>query len=194
MPESTFETSSPAPRARRLLLVVRSALGWLLLAAGLWLVWPSTLGGCTTLTVVSGHSMEPTYYTGDLVVARCGTPAVGDVAVYRPSSVSTSARIIHRVVGGDATAGFQMKGDNNTFLDPFTPRRADVVGVAVLHIPQVGRVSTLVFNPWVWVGVLLTAAVLVIWPSDGTRGSSEAEAEPAVDPDAELPVPAGSPR
>ncbi|OZB48000.1 MAG: signal peptidase I [Cellulomonas sp. 14-74-6] len=181
-----------------MLLVVRSALGWLLLSAGLWLVWPSTLGGCTTLTVISGHSMEPTYYTGDLVVARCGTPTVGDVAVYRPSAVSRSARIIHRVVGGDATVGFQMKGDNNTFLDPFTPRQADVVGVAVLRIPQVGRVSALVFNPWVWVGVLLAAAVLLIWPSDGTSGSPEAEleadVEPAEQPDAELPVPAGSPR
>lgn len=166
MQASTHETSNPAPRARRVLVVVRSALGWILLAAGLWFVWPSSLGGCTTLTVVSGHSMEPTYHTGDLVVARCGTPSVGDVAVYRPSSVSGSARIIHRVVGGDGATGYRLQGDNNTFEDPFTPTQADVIGVAVLHVPQVGRVSTVVFNPWVWLAVILAAAVLLIWPSD----------------------------
>jgi len=197
--EATQETSSAAPRARRALVVVRSALGWLVLAAGLWLVWPSSLGGCTTLTVVSGHSMEPTYYTGDLVVARCGTPAVGDVVVYRPTAISSSARIIHRVVGGDGTTGFSLKGDNNTFLDPFTPTRADVVGVAVLHIPKVGRISTFVFNPLVWLAVILAATVLLIWPSagedaeDGENGEDGEDGDlPATDPEAGRPDGAGS--
>ena len=177
MRQSVQETTTSAPPARRVLVVVRGILGWALLIAGLWFVWPSTLGGCTTLTVVSGHSMEPTYYTGDLVVARCGTPAVGDVVVYRPTEVSGTARIIHRIVGGSGTSGWQMKGDNNSFDDPFRPTNADVVGVAVLHIPQVGRISVLLLNPWLWAGVILVALVLLIWPSDDDQ-------DPAADGDA----------
>lgn len=165
MQEAAHRTSAPASSAPRVLRVVRGVLGWVLLAAGLWLVWPSSLGGCTTLTVVSGHSMEPTYYTGDLVVARCGTPKVGDVAVYRPAAVDRSARIIHRVVGGDGASGWQLKGDNNTYADPFSPTNADVVGVAVLHIPKLGRLSVLLLNPWLWAFAVLAAMVLLIWPS-----------------------------
>lgn len=181
--ESVREMSTSAPPARRVLVVVRGILGWALLLAGLWFVWPSTLGGCTTLTVVSGHSMEPTYFTGDLVVARCGTPAVGDVVVYRPTEVSGTARIIHRIVGGSGTTGWQMKGDNNSFDDPFRPTNADVVGVAVLHLPQVGRISVLLLNPWLWAGVILVALVLLIWPS-GDDEDSAAEGNAAADDEA----------
>lgn len=161
-----LETNAPAPQASRVLAVLRGVLGWALLAAGLWFVWPSTLGGCTTLTVVSGHSMEPTYYTGDLVVARCGTPKIGDVVVYRPSELGGSARIIHRIVGGDGATGWTMKGDNNAFVDPFVPTTSDVVGVALLHLPKVGRVSTLLLSPWLWAAFVLAAVVLLVWPSD----------------------------
>lgn len=159
----------------RVLTLLRGALGWALLAAGLWFVWPSTLGGCTTLTVVSGHSMEPTYYTGDLVVSRCGTPHVGDVVVYKPSELGGSARIIHRIIGGDGTSGWEMKGDNNSFVDPFVPTNADVVGVALVHLPKVGRVSVLVLNPWVWVAVILAAAVLLIWPAPEEDEQADAD-------------------
>ena len=69
-----------ADRSRTALLVILAIL-----------VWPTSLGGCTTMTVVSGHSMEPTFHTGDLVVARCGTPAVGDIVIYQPPD-STNAR------------------------------------------------------------------------------------------------------
>lgn len=165
MREAVHESETEAPRASRLQSVVRSVLGWALLAAALWLVWPSTLGGCTTLTVVSGHSMEPTYYTGDLVISRCGAPKVGDVVVYRPEEVGGSARIIHRIVGGNGTTGWTMKGDNNDFVDPFVPKNADVVGVALVHVPEVGRVSVVLLNPWVWAALILAAAVLLIWPS-----------------------------
>ena len=100
-----------------------------------WFGWPSTLGGCTTLTIVSGHSMEPTYDTGDLVVSRCGVPEVGDVVVYTPPDLP-EGRIIHRVVDGDASAGWLIRGDNNDFYDPWRPHVEDVLGIARIHLPQ----------------------------------------------------------
>jgi len=48
------------------------------------LLWPHQWGGRTSLTIVSGHSMDGTYSTGDLVVGRVGTAEVGDVVVFRP--------------------------------------------------------------------------------------------------------------
>ena len=55
-----------------------------------YFLWPTSLGGCTTLTIVSGHSMEPTYYTGDLVVSRCGDYQVGDIVVYNPPNMGAA--------------------------------------------------------------------------------------------------------
>ena len=64
---------------------LRRVLSWVIFTAIAFVVayftWPTSLGGCTTLTIVSGHSMEPTYYTNDIVVSRCGSPEVGDIAV-----------------------------------------------------------------------------------------------------------------
>ena len=169
-------TAHGAHHAHRVLLVLRSALGWLLVVAALWFVWPSSLGGCTTLTVVSGHSMEPTYFTGDLVVARCGAPRVGDIVVYHPPGMG-KARVIHRLVGGDGASGWTVKGDNNTFVDPFVPTDADVIGIAVLHIPKVGRVSAVLLSPLLWLAVLLAAAVVLIWPPDPETAATDEEAD-----------------
>src|SRR3954470_12606918 len=104
----------------RRLLGVLPAGAWLAVAfVAAWFLWPTSLGGCTTLTIVSGHSMEPTYLTGDLVVSRCGEPAVGEIVVYQPHELG-GARIIHRVIGGDGS-GWQIQGDNNGWVDPFSP-------------------------------------------------------------------------
>src|ERR1700694_3500365 len=88
-PESTT-ASSAVWRA------VRITLGSVLLVILAFFVWPSSLGGCTTMTVVSGHSMQPTYQTGDLIVARCGTPKVGDIVIYQPPGLDARALVIHR--------------------------------------------------------------------------------------------------
>ncbi|RMI06875.1 S24/S26 family peptidase, partial [Cellulomonas triticagri] len=142
-----------------------------------WFGWPSTLGGCTTLTIVSGHSMEPTYRTGDLVVSRCGVPEVGDVVVYSPPD-STNGRIIHRVAGGDAVDGWIIQGDNNDFLDPWRPHQADVHGIARLHLPGVGKIASILLDPWAWASLLVLAAGLLVWPS---RPDEEPAAEAPAD-------------
>ena len=134
----------------------------LVLALG-WLLWPSSFGGCTTLTIVAGQSMEPTYYTGDLVVSRCGPVEVGDVVVYSPPDVG-GARVIHRIVGGDAD-GWVVQGDNNDFLDPWNPTAENVLGTAVLRIPNVGSFASILLSPVTWISLLLLALALVVWPA-----------------------------
>lgn len=172
------------PRPARL----RSAAGWLLTAAVVavlvWFGWPTTLGGCTTLTIVSGHSMEPTYYTGDLVVSRCGRPEVGDVVVYTPPGVD-QGRVIHRVVGGDARDGWAIRGDNNDFYDPWRPHQEDVLGIAVLHVPGLGRVAAILLDPWAWASLLVIAAGVLLWPARpaAVEPEREAEAESATEPE-----------
>ena len=155
--------SAGADLPRRLLGGVTSVL-WIVgsLVIGWWL-WPSSLGGCTTLTIVSGQSMEPTYYTGDLVVSRCGPVEVGDVIVYNPPNID-GARVIHRIVDGDAQ-GWLVQGDNNDFLDPWTPTQENILGSAVLHLPQVGRFASILLSPLTWVSVLVVALAVVIWPN-----------------------------
>lgn len=158
-----------------------------LAAVGCWFLWPSTLGGCTTFTIVSGHSMEPTYYTGDLVVSRCGTPEVGDVVVYQPADLGGS-RVIHRVTGGDATSGWTVQGDNNPSADPWHP--TDVVGVAVLHVGGIGKLTTLLLNPLLWLSLIVLAGGLLLWPRAADDDADDAADGPAV-PDPAVPDPDG---
>jgi len=148
---------------RRLVGIVASVVLYTLAGVAAFLLWPTSLGGCTTLTIVSGHSMEPTYYTGDLVVARCAKASVGDVVVYQPKDLG-GARIIHRITGGDATTGWVMQGDNNASADPFNPAGSEVLGVAKIYLPKVGLVARGLTSPFVWGSFILIAIGLFIWP------------------------------
>jgi len=152
------------------LRAVTSVLFYVGVAVAAWFLWPTTLGGCTSLTVVTGHSMEPTYYTGDLVVARCGAPHVGDVVVYRPSEVDAKARIVHRIIGG-TSEGWTLQGDNNDYPDSFAPTDDDVLGIAKVHVPKVMLVWDALSSPYVWGGLILLALALAAWP----RGDDEDE-------------------
>jgi len=178
---------------RRLLGLVTS-LVWILgaLTVG-WFLWPSSLGGCTTLTIVSGHSMEPTYYTGDLVVSRCGPVEIGDVIVYNPPNVG-GARVIHRIIDGDAS-GWIVQGDNNDFLDPWKPTEENILGSAVLHLPQVGKFAAILLSPLTWISLMVVALAVVVWPGRKPEETAEPEdGEPDEgEPDDTAPAPAGIP-
>lgn len=153
-----------------------AGLGWLLLAGLLVLVWPSNLGGCTSVIVVSGHSMEPTLMPGDLVVARCGDPAVGDVVAYH-ALPDRQGLVIHRITGGDGTTGWVLQGDNNDTEDPFRPLNPAVQGILVLHVPGVGSALAALGNPLVWGSAFLLAAALVLWPRGERDDESDADGE-----------------
>ena len=145
--------------------------GWLILGGVTVALWPSHLGGCTTITIVTGHSMEPTLQPGDLAVARCGQPQVGDVVAYRPFPDKAPV-VIHRIIGGDGKSGWQLQGDNNHFVDPFQPLSSQVKGVMVASVPKVGSFLSFLAAPMVWSSLLLCAAALNMWP-----GSSAEEAD-----------------
>jgi len=181
---SDLEQARPADEAlpRRLVGALPTVALVLVALVGAWFLWPSSLGGCTTLTIVSGHSMDGTYRTGDLVVSRCGPAEVGDVIVYQPQDMG-GVRIIHRIVGGTADDGWVMQGDNNDFTDPWTPRGDEVVGVARVHVGGAGALSMLFLSPVVWVSLILVAAGILCWPArQDDEPAADVEPEPAVVP------------
>lgn len=131
----------------------------------LWAWWltlaPASIGGPVTYVVIRGDSMLPAYEGGDLVLLR---PAeayhLGDAIAYRvPAGDFGAGRlVIHRIIGGDATSGFVLQGDNNPAPDPWRPRPADVAGAEWVRIPALGSLLALVQRPVV-AGALAAALV-----------------------------------
>ncbi|MFV0633728.1 signal peptidase I [Demequina sp.] len=155
-----------ARRARWRVSLLRSAVAWAAIAFLVWFLWPVPIGGKTSMVLVVGNSMEPTFSAGDLVLARAGQPEVGDVIVYEPPGFD-GALVVHRVTGGDAS-GWEVRGDNNDFTDPFTPTGSEVVGVVRVHIPYLGAILHWLASPTLWLGMILAAVVMAVWP-DSTR-------------------------
>ena len=109
--------------------------------------------------------MEPTYYTGDLVWSRCGQASVGDIVVYEPQDAG-GADVIHRIIGGNGVDGWILQGDNNDFIDPWSPDDSRIVGIATVHIPHLGSILYSLASPYIWGSLLLIAAALLLWPSN----------------------------
>ena len=160
-------------RHRKNRAMVGSVLYAVLIAAVAVIVWPSQLGGPGTLSVVSGHSMDPTYATGDLIYAWTGTPRTGDIVVYSPGP--GLGRVVHRVVGGNATDGYVMQGDNNSWQDPYQPTGDDVLGIVRVHIPTAGKFASILNSPLTWAAVILIGLGLIMWPT--SPASSEQETQ-----------------
>lgn len=141
------------------------ALG--LLAA--WALWlrPVALGGTASYVKVSGTSMLPTLHTGDFVLLQKRTTyAPGDVIVYRVPAGERYAgmRLIHRIVGGDATTGFVVQGDNVAQPDPWRPTTDDILGARALRVPNAGFVIGVATNP---LGLGVAAFGASAWRSRG---------------------------
>ncbi len=137
----------------------------LILFAG-WIVFlrPLTLGGDATYVVIRGSSMLPAFKGGDLVIARSAAVyTAGDALAYRVPSgeIGAGTIVIHRIIGGDAEAGFTLQGDNNSAPDPWHPRLADIVGKAVLTVPDAGRAIAFLHQPAMLGG--MAAGVVVMW-------------------------------
>jgi len=161
------------------LSVLGNILLWGIIAVDAWFLWPTSLGGSTTLVIVSGNSMEPTFHSGDLVIARSGPVEVGDIVVYRPTELG-GAQIVHRLVGGDAVKGWDVKGDNNTWVDQWHPKAAEIVGPVEVHFNGAGRFANFLIEPWFWGFMLLGAVALVVWPDRAHPDDEEdGDARPA---------------
>jgi signal peptidase len=149
-----------------------------LVIAVIALGWPASLGGRTSYSIVSGHSMNPTYHTGDLVVVqRARTYHVGDIVVYRvPAGEPASGQcVVHRIVGGSNVTGYVTKGDNNPSVDIWVPRNADIQGRAVALIPQAGWVLRQGRDPLLYAALGGLYCARLLWPTKKSAKAAERE-------------------
>lgn len=176
--------AAPVTIVRTASRMLRHAVTTVLFVLAVVVLWPAQVGGVTGLTIVSGASMEPTYRTGDLVVTlRLPQYSEGDVVSYvvPEGQPGAGGRVIHRIsavesVGGETT--FTSVGDNNDTVDPWRFAADDVMGVAVLTIPQLGTVFGAITNPLavgLGAGALIT---LLLWPRRVQNAPREQEAVP----------------
>ncbi|HEU5316016.1 MAG TPA: signal peptidase I [Chloroflexota bacterium] len=138
---------------------VTSVAGLLALVAAWLVLAPVQLGGSVSYVSIVGNSMLPGIRLGDLVlVRRSDAYEVGQVVAYRHPDVGT---VVHRIV---ATDGVQhtLKGDNNTWLDSYTPRSSEVLGTLWMHLPGGGTLLGRLRSPiaLVLMGLLLGAVAL----------------------------------
>jgi len=152
----------------------RRTVQWVLVAAtiaGLFLIWPQTLGGKVAYVKVDGHSMDPTFHMGDLaLVEKQSSYSIGDPVAYRipKGEFGAGAIVIHRLVGGDGEHGYVTKGDNRTITDEWHPRDSDVVGRVRFDIPRAGAWLGTMTRP-IYMGALVASLTVLVMllPSGG---------------------------
>ena len=108
------------------------------LLAGLWVsVAPPSLGGRTSFSVASGHSMLPHFRSGDLVVLRREQAyRVGEVAAYHNERLHMV--VMHRIIAIEGTH-YVFKGDNNDFVDSYSPTAGQIFGAEWIHFRNLGH-------------------------------------------------------
>lgn len=136
-----------------------------ILACLFWMQYlrPVSLGGNAGYVLVSGHSMEPRFHTGDLVlVERQSSYHPGEVIAYHvpKGDPMAGAQVIHRIIRGDAAHGFVVRGDNRTAPDVWRPKPGDIVGAKALRIPDAVVVLQYLRSP-ILLGLLAAAFVFV---------------------------------
>jgi signal peptidase I len=105
------------------------------------LIAPTQLGGRISYVNVRGISMQPTLYTGDLMVLRrLDAYEVGQIVAFE--SDMNGAIVVHRIVDIVGEKHL-LKGDNNSFLDRYTPTVDEIIGAEVLTVPGGERFANL---------------------------------------------------
>ena len=165
------------PLSPLLAIAKLAALGGLI-AACLWFGLPQGLGGRADWVMVSGTSMLPRLHTGDLVlVEHQSSYHVGEVVAYRvpKHEIGAGHVVIHRIIGGNGTTGWTMKGDNRTAPDLWYPTNHDVIGTKELRIPDAWFVLR-VFHMPVLLG-LFAAFGVFFWIAFSDGGEAKADDE-----------------
>jgi signal peptidase I len=117
------------------------ALSVLYLAAG-----PVSIGGPASYVIVDGASMEPTYHSGDLVVAiERNEYKVGDTIVY-DAPINHQFNVIHRIIE-PTDGGWVTQGDNMERPDGWIAPHDEIHGVALFHIPNGGAIVDFLRTP-----------------------------------------------
>lgn len=164
----------PRLRYARTIAVVAAQLA--VIGVLLWFCLPQALGGRAGWVLVSGTSMLPHLHTGDLVlVEHQSSYHVGDVVAYRvpKGQVGAGHVVIHRIIGGNGSTGWTMKGDNRTAPDLWHPTNHDVVGAKLLRIPDAWFVLRFFHMPL----LLGLFAAFAIFFMIGFGGNEDPEAE-----------------
>jgi signal peptidase I len=135
------------------------------LACLFWMQYlrPESLGGHAGYVLVAGHSMEPRFHTGDLVlVEHEQSYHPGQVVAYHvpEGDPMAGAQVIHRIIRGDSAHGFVVRGDNRTAPDVWRPKPGDIVGAKALRIPNAVVVLQFLRSP-ILLGLLAAAFVFV---------------------------------
>jgi len=112
--------------------------------------------------VVLTESMQPVINPGDLLVSvspRFNSPQIGEVVIYTGKKFDGTvvASFAHRVIGGDVSSGYIVKGDANDLADVQRPIISEIEGVVLFNIPKVG----LLLNPQTM--SLLLVFLIGIW-------------------------------
>jgi signal peptidase I len=159
----------------RLEIEERNWVGKITAAFFILLMGAIMLAGVTetvSARVVLTGSMVPAINPGDVIVVVNDTykePKLNDVVVYMGSRFDGTkvASFAHRIIDGNATNGWVVKGDANPAPDTQLPTAKDIEGVVVGKIPSIGRFLTPQFL--VLLGIVLFGGWLVL---DGTRKKS----------------------
>jgi signal peptidase I len=147
---------------------------------------PQAFGGSAAYVLVSGKSMLPRYHTGDLVlVEKQPSYHVGQLIAYRvpKGDAMAGAQVIHRIIGGSATKGFIVQGDNRTAPDVWRPKPGDIVGSKALRIPNAVLILQFFRSP-IFLGLLAACFVFVQVLVSGTGDAETVEQD--ADKDAAL--------
>lgn len=138
----------------------------LLLGIALLVVWfvllrPLFLGGPASYIIISGRSMEPTLRSGDLaLILREDTYTEGDIVAFPVQG----GVVVHRIVGGTATEGYVIQGDNKEAPDMWRPTADQILGKMWLHVPGAGRYVLALRQPLVFALVIGAIAALFLLP------------------------------
>ena len=148
-----------------------------LAAVVVWtLIAPVQLGGRVSYVNVRGISMEPTLFTGDLMVMRRQDAyEVGQIVAFE--SDMNGAIVVHRIVDVDGDRHL-LKGDNNSFLDRFTPTVDEIIGAEMFTIPGGERVAALAAStPTIVLQALMLAVTLWVLRSSRNAALRQRKAE-----------------
>ena len=151
---------------------------------GIWfaLLGPTAFGGPAGYIEVSGHSMDGTYKTGDLILTRDqDTYAMGDIVTFKV--YDGAGQVIHRITGGDGDTGYTTQGDNNPDPDPWHPTDAESSASRGSASRARPGCSTCPQRPW-FVGTAAGLITLLVLGLDGKprkRRSDEEPVEPVAD-------------
>jgi signal peptidase I len=127
-----------------------------------------SFSGTVKARVVLTGSMMPTINPGDIILTtpvKNVTPKTGSIVAYvgRRFDGTAVGVFSHRIIGGDATNGFIVKGDHNPAPDTQRPKPEDITGVVIFVIPIIGRFLTpkalmitipLIFGLWLIIDAL----------------------------------------